>query len=374
MDVSAFVSKFADPKAGRSGFDRAMDALASGLMAFGKSYSLGQQAKAAVAERQQDLEIELRKLAQKDRELDIDQYTAQSLDQNRRVTAETAAQNTESLITRRGVQNQADLGGLEVDRSAEERRARQGDARIDLTRRDQDMRDRQFNTNDATRRYLHNTPSGSVIHAQGAIADRAGQRSGSIFADMLVRNGVIASPFNQDGTLNPQAAKTYNLASQIGGAQNEEERNALIQQAMQEQNAQEQSQIDVQGMRREAIGAMGQDKSVRNRIENLDQLQGGQVSFQDIYQAPASQVIGAKDDIPTLYLDPEAQRRQEAGGFVSPKERVLPEMDLEFLRQTMEFLNRQSEANLDAQKRSRASQNKVRQSARDSSTRNRPEP
>lgn len=340
VNMGAFLKKFADPNAGKSNWQMAVEGFASVLGGFAQVYALSAQAKAEVADRQQKFDLELRKFAQKDREIDIDAANVESLRASREAQANREALDTASQVERRRALTDLGYGGLDLSRSVEDRRGRQGDEELRLRAGEETGRNTRSLQNQQLRRDLHQTPTGNAMLSQGAITDRSRLRAGQAYAQMLVKGGIIPAPYNEDGTINPEAARVYDKAIQMGSSAGTEDFQPYIEGEQQDLYDQYNSQVDIPGLREQSIGLLAGDKGVRDRLNLLEQETGGRVPFGQIYGATPEEVLGGKGDVPTLFMNPEA------GPDSQLFEKALPEADLEFLRQTMEFLNRQTKAGL----------------------------
>lgn len=225
-------------------------------------------------------------------------------------------------ITATKNQNEYNLG-LEQEAGKNQRNAAYTQSRLDQEGMQQEYEDaRQQRNFDFQKNFLfphqvqmRQTTGGTADVTQGAITDRANLERARRAVSMLVENGVLdpeSETFQQDYA---DAMEFYSMTP---------EEQQLYLQKKAENDAQlneEAFQSAIPKMRQDAIGALGQLPEARQRIDQLAGQNGGNVRFQDIYGAPAEQVIGPKDEPPTAMIwpaDPKTgsmYREDEEGNY-----------------------------------------------------------
>lgn len=229
-------------------------------------------------------------------------------------------------------QNEYNLG-LEQEQGKNARNAAFNQGRLDIEAMQQQYQDaRQERGFDFQEKKLfphqialRGTTGGTADITQSAITARDNMNRARRAVEMLIENGVLdpeSETFQQDYT---DAMEFYSMTP-------EEQQVYLETKSEDEARISEEAfQSGIPKMRQDAIGAIGKMPEARQRIDQLAGQGGGSVRFQDIYGAPAEQVIGPKGEPPTAMIWPPDQngspyRQNEAGDYqpnLTPFQRAL---------------------------------------------------
>ena len=145
---------------------------------------------------------------------------------------------------------------------------------------------------------LRQTVPGGTVDANTGMDRRANLRRAEEAVKMLMEQGVLDP---QD----PNFQQQYSDALQFYSLTPDEQGVYLQEKADQDATiADEAFQAEIPRMRQDAIGALGKLPEAQRRINELSQQSGGPVRFEDIYGAPATQVIGEKGQPPTAMVSP----------------------------------------------------------------------
>lgn len=312
-------------------WENILGAVGDGLDAFFRTYTLNQQAKAEMAFKQEELAYKVQK-AQQDSEYRMNlinnQAIGQSLDYDASMARTAAIDRQTTAAGEREVGRQKFRQDVEFPHEVKLRETVPGGTQ-------------------------------AIIDAQGARQKAAltseEQRSANYRAMGMVRllheQGLL-SPTLPDGSPDPDYQRKVADANFFYSLDPEEQQAFLEEQSILEDEEAERQALEdervfseevLPEMRRDAIGVLGQNPTVRKRLDLLEQEGGGRVRFEDIYGLPAQDVLGLPYEIPTPFLHaPDEQgnitrQNEKTGAFI-------PNMSP--FEESLKFLNRQSKANI----------------------------